>query len=87
MKAGFAGTGTANDKHILIDVILGILIPAYHDSFRLRKQNILVKLRVYERLDVLGSPPAGAAVLPTVPEFLRVLRLDIDRQTYQRRAD
>ena len=43
MKSRFTGTGTANYKNILIDIILGILVPSHHDTLCLCQEYILVE--------------------------------------------
>ena len=40
MEPGFAGTGTADNQHIFVDVILWNLVPAYHNPFCLRQEDI-----------------------------------------------
>ena len=57
MEAGLAASRTADDQHILVNVIFGYLIAPKHDSLCLRQQDIVIKLWIYERLYVLrGSP-------------------------------
>ncbi len=57
MKASFTGTGTADHQHILVDIVLGNLVPAHHDALGLRQEDILVKLGVDEGLNVLRRSP------------------------------
>ena len=57
VKASFAGAGTADYQHVLIDIILGIFIAAHHDALGLRQENVLVKLGVNEGLNIFRCPP------------------------------
>ena len=77
MKSCLTGAGTADYENIFVDIVLGILISAHHDTLGLSEQNILVKLGVDERLDVIGVAPSGAAVLHAVAVFLGIFGLDI----------
>ena len=57
-EAGFAGTGTADDQHILIPGVLGILWPvAHHQAFRLCEYDVVFKHRIDKGLDVPCRPP------------------------------
>ena len=57
METGLAGAGAADHQHIFIDVVLGNLVAAYHDALGLRQEDILVKLRGNEGLNVLRRAP------------------------------
>ena len=57
MEAGLTASRTADDQHILVNVIFWYLIAPKHDSLCLCQKDIVIKLWVYERLYVLwGSP-------------------------------
>ena len=80
-EAGFAGTGAADDQHILISGVLGILGPVtHHQTFRLREYDVVFKHRIDKGLDVLCRSPAGGTVLNVLAVFLGVLAFHIDRQ-------
>ena len=57
MEACLAGAGTADNQHVLVDVVFWYLIPPKHNPLRLCQEDIVVKLRVDKRLDVLLRPP------------------------------
>ena len=57
MKSCLARAGTANNENIFVDIVLGYLIFAHHDPLSLSEQNILVKLGVDKRLDVICVSP------------------------------
>ena len=57
MKASFAGAGTADYQHILVDVVFRVFVAAHHDALGLRQENVLVKLGVNKGLNILGCPP------------------------------
>ncbi len=57
MESGLAGTAPADDQHVFVDVIFGVLIPAEHDALRLRQKDVLVKLRIDIGADIFCVPP------------------------------
>ena len=81
MKSCLTRARTANNEHIFIDIVLGILVSAHHDALGLSEQNVLVKLGVNERGYVFGSAPAGAAVFHTSAVLLGVLCLEVHRHS------
>ena len=57
-KAGFAASRAANDKDVFIPRILGAFGSAVHGKpFCLGQQDVVVKFRVYVRLNVLCISP------------------------------
>ena len=48
-RAGGWRKGPTWDQHIFIDIVLGIFVPAHHDTFCLGEQNILVELGINEQ--------------------------------------
>ena len=77
MKACLAGAAPANHKYILVDIVLWDAVSSHHDPLRLREQDIVLKLRINKRPDVLFRPPPCAAVFPAVTVFLCVFPSDI----------
>ena len=57
MKSCLTRAGTSNNQHIFINIVLGVFVSAHHDALGLGKQNVLVKLGVDERSNVLGIAP------------------------------
>ena len=57
MKSCLTGAGTANNQHIFIDIVLGVLVAAHHDALGLRQEDVLVKLGVDIGLNVLRCSP------------------------------
>ncbi len=45
MEASLARPGTANYENIFVNIVLGVFVPAYHNTFGLSKQDVLVKRR------------------------------------------
>ena len=50
-------SASTNHKHIFVDIVLRVLVPAQHDTLRLGQQDILVKFGVYEGGNILGIAP------------------------------
>lgn len=57
MEAGLAGAAPADDQHVFVDVILGVLIPAQHDALCLGQKDVPVKLRIDIGADIFCVPP------------------------------
>ena len=57
MKSSLTRARTANNQHVLVDVVLGNLVAAHHDALSLRQENVLVKLGINIRLNVLRRSP------------------------------
>ncbi len=57
MEAGLAAAASTYDQHVFVDVILRDFIAPYHDAFRLRQEDVVLKLRGDKGLDVLLRPP------------------------------
>ena len=57
-KASFAAAGAANHQHILVPGGLGVLGTAVHsEPFRLRQDNVVLKLGRDIRGNILGTAP------------------------------
>ena len=86
-KAGLAAAGAADDQHIFVPGGLGVLGTAVHsEPFRLRQDNVVLKLGRDIRGNILGAAPTGGPVLGPVAVFLGVLALHVDRQPEGRAA-
>ena len=57
MEACLTRAGTADNEHIFVDIVFGVLVSAHHDALSLGEQNVLVKLGVDERGNILGIAP------------------------------
>ncbi len=57
VKSCLTRARTADYQNIFVDIVLGIFVAAHHDTLRLRQENVLVKLRVDERLNILRRGP------------------------------
>ncbi len=57
VKSCLTRARTANYQNIFVDIVLRNLVAAHHDALSLRQEDILVKLRVDERLNVLRRAP------------------------------
>ena len=57
-KSRLAAAGTADYQNILVPGRLGVFGPVVHgEPFRLRQQNVVVKVGVDVRSNVFGRPP------------------------------
>ena len=57
-KPCLAGAGTADDEYVLVSSVLRLFRTAVHgQELRLRQNDIVGKLRVHVRLDVLRLTP------------------------------
>ena len=73
------GTGSANDQHILIPGIAGILwTVAHHQPFRLCQDHIILKNRIFKWFYVFMRSPSCRSIFGVVPKLLRVLASHID---------
>ena len=73
-KSRLAGAGTADYQNIFISRGFGVFGPVVHgEPFRLRQQNVVVKVGVDVRGNIFGRPPTGAAVFLALAVFLGVL--------------
>lgn len=71
----------ANDKDVFIPRILGAFGSAVHGKpFCLGQQDVVVKFRVYVRLNVLCISPAGRAILYAFTVLLGVLAFEIHQK-------
>lgn len=50
-------SASTNYKHIFIDIVLRVFVPAQHDALRLGQQDILAKFGIDKGLDVLCRAP------------------------------
>jgi len=80
-KSRLAGAGTADYQNILVPGRLGVFGPVVHgEPFRLRQQNVVVKVGVDVRGNVFGRPPTGAAVFLALAVFLGVLAFAVHHE-------
>ena len=57
MEAGLTRARATDHQHVLIDIVLGNLVPAHHDALCLRQENVLVKFWIYERAYIVRCAP------------------------------
>ena len=80
-KSRLAGAGTADYQHIFISRRFRVFRTVIHrQPFRLRQQNVIVKIGVDVRRNILGRPPTGAAVFLAFAVFLGIFPLEIHHQ-------
>ena len=74
VKARLAAAGAADHQYILVPGCLGVFGPPGHgQAFGLGQQDVVFKLGVDVRGNVLGGTPPGRAVFFTLAVFLGVL--------------
>ena len=57
-ESRFTGAGATDDQHIFVAGILRVCwAVAHHQPFRLGKDDVVLKLRSHERLNVFGCTP------------------------------
>ena len=79
--------GTAHHQHIFIPGILGVRWAiAHHQPFCFGQDDIVLKFRSHERLDIFGSTPPGRAVLHAVTVLLGVFAFQVHRQPHSSAA-
>ena len=78
IEAGLAAAGAADYQYILVPGRLGVFGPSGHSqAFGLGQQDVVFKLGVDVRGNVLGGTPSGRAVFFTLAVFLGVLALAV----------
>ena len=87
MEAGLTRARATDHQHVLIDIVLGNLVPAHHDALSLRQKYVLVKFWIYERAYIGRRSPTRTTVLDPVAVFLGIFGLDVDRRPDTGRAD
>ena len=87
-KPCFSATAAADYKHILVSCEFWIFRAAVHcQPFRVRQQNIIVKILVNVRLNILRRAPACRAVFNTFSEFLCVFAPQIQNALDRKRTN
>mgnify|MGYP002109329490 CR=1 FL=1 len=81
-KAGFAAAGAAYHQHVFVPRRLGVFgTVGHHEPLGLGENDVVLKLRIDVRGDILGLAPTGRAVFQIFAEFLCVLALDVHDKT------
>ena len=87
MIAGLTGAGATQNQYIQIHIpLFWVRDLPQCQALGVCEQKILGEIRIDERRDVLGTAPAGGAVLGTVAKLLCVLLSVIHRQPQQNTA-
>src|SRR5699024_1720955 len=85
-EPGLAGTAAADDQHVLVAGILGVLGAAGHgEAFGLGQNDVILEHRVHVGGNIVVGAPSGRTVLHVVAVFLGVFAFQVHRQP-QRRA-
>ena len=80
-KPRLAAAGAADHQHVFVPGVLGVRwAVGHHQAFCFGQNDIVLKLRSHERLNVLGHPPSGRAILHAMAVLLCVFATQIDRQ-------
>ena len=81
-KPGLSAAGAAHHQHVFVPGVLGVRrAVAHHQPFRFGQDDVVGKLGSHERLNVLGRPPSGRAILHAVAVLLGIFATQIDRQS------
>ena len=73
------GAGTADNQHILIPRIGGILWSvAHHEPLCLGEKHIVFKNRIHEWRNVIRAAPAGRTVFRIAPVFLCIFAFQMN---------
>ena len=88
IEAGLAAAGAADHQHILVPGRLGVFGPPGHgQAFGLGQQDVVFKLGVDVRGNVLGGTPSGRAVFFALAVFLGVLAFAVHDEPDSHRPD
>ena len=82
-----AAAGAAHHQHVFIPGVLGVRrAVGHHQAFCFSEDDIVLKLRSHERLDIFRPAPPGRAVLHTVTVLLGVFAFQVHRQPHSSTA-
>ena len=77
-KPRLAAAGAAYHQHVFVPRRLGVFgTVGHHEPLGLGENDVVLKLRIDVRGDILGPAPTGRAVFQIFAEFLGVLALDV----------
>ena len=81
-KPRLAAAGAAHHQHVFVPRRLGVFgTVGHHEPLSLGENDVVLKLRIDVRGDILGLAPTGRAVFQILAEFLGVFALDVHDKT------
>ena len=81
-KPRLAAAGAAHHQHVFVPRRLGVFgTVGHHEPLGLGENDVVLKLRIDVRGDILGLAPTGRAVFQILAEFLGVFALDVHDKT------
>ena len=86
-KPGFTAAAATDYKDVFIPGILWVLRTTAHcQPFRLRQNDVVIRVLIDIWLDIRGRSPSGRAVFHSLPEFLGILLLHVDKAAGNKRT-